>query len=596
MKKYIYIILTGIFFLTLWACENSNDIVSEEQQPEIVGELFEQNEYNLDLKNFALAVSHAVKTNEQFRKLIKQEALVKFDGDYDVLLSHIMNKPLVQSAESAQLRSSDNYTVKDLLEESYVSTESSSNGALRASSSSIISTLSAQYPNLQVSVPVHAEDWDENTVTPVVTFIPSEFQDGVTQSVTGYKSDGSLTVVDAINPPGETVIVVSENERIYTWEPGVPYRPGTPYYPIEPSIAEALPDTEVPPTPTNLTASQTSAGVALNWSETTESMFCHTIGYYIYRKSPSDADYILRAVNNGLYNTIYYDQTTEAGLSYSYYVTAYNSLGESTRSNVVSVVGTGRPASLSSFEAMQNTSNEVELRWATDNNQYIQKIQLYKHTVGTTTDYQLYQEFGANDYHYFDNNVIAGKTMKYKMQIVTPTGSSNPKYDFVQVPYRDPSKKSAVRIKHMHCRGNIESPLRGAPEFYIKVLGVDKDKKTTELQSSIFVNFKGSSLGWNHSQDFNILVLEWKPDSWYDKLTFFAMEDDENKNWELSLSAKLNYKLELAKGLGLDAGLEGKYTFGHKGDEVGYAYLDYFDPIDKVLEFPNYDVRITIGQ
>jgi hypothetical protein len=286
MKSLVYI-FTIIFSIAFVAC-NNEDVISSDQSDGIVEELFEQNEYNLDLRDFALAVGSAMKTNGEFRKLIKTEALDKFDGDYDVLLSHILDKPLTQYDEADQLRSSDNYTVKNLLEASYRSTISLQGAPLRASATSVISDLSAKYPNLQVSVPVHAEDWDAATVIPVVTFVPDEYDDGVTQSVTGYNPDGSLKIIDAVNPPDEAVIVINQNERLQL------------------RALRLLINDEgiIPLAPTNLTATQMQMGILLSWENSSTST---TTGYKIYRKGPSDTNYVLYYTNNGPYNTTYYD-------------------------------------------------------------------------------------------------------------------------------------------------------------------------------------------------------------------------------------------------------------------------------------------------
>ena len=66
-----------------------------------------------------------------------------------------------------------------------------------------------------MSIPVNIENWDETSEVPTVTFIPEEFKDGLTKIIIGYKADGSITDIDAINQPAtEPVIVISRNERL----------------------------------------------------------------------------------------------------------------------------------------------------------------------------------------------------------------------------------------------------------------------------------------------------------------------------------------------------------------------------------------------
>jgi hypothetical protein len=576
MKKMIYFfaLIASVIFV---ACDNNEDIISEKNQ-DIKNELFNQNEYNLDLRDFALAIGNAMNKNEEFRKLIKKEALSKFDGDYDILLSHIVDKPIAQYDNVGQLRSSNDYTVKDLLEESY-----DSSNALRASSSSLISSLTTKYPNLQVSIPVNAENWDETTTTPVVTFVPSEYEDGVTQSVTGYNPDGSLVVLDAVNPPDKPVIVVSQNERVY--KPLNPSWPCVPYYPID--LASG--DTIAPPAPTNLTASQTSTGIALNWNQATGT---HVIGYYIYRKSTNDANFSTIGVSNGYNNNVYVDKNTQAGITYYYKVSSYNDFDESLSSNTVSITGI-KPSSPTTFEVRQYTNKQVELRWTTPDVINFQKLQLHKLIAGANSGYQPTKEFSVNDHDYFDN-VTSGQKLQYRLQTVAATGTSNPKYDYIRVPYRNPSAPSPLKIKSIVSNNELENWLRGAPEFQIKVFGVDNNFKTTEIQS-IYVDFDGRGLGrWKRRQAQDILIVEWQPDTWYQMFTFYVVEDDGGDR-EITVSGSANYKA--SEDLSLTVGSSMKTTV-KKGDEVGYGFINYFDPINKVVSFTNsakYNFYMTMG-
>jgi hypothetical protein len=524
-----------------------------------------QNEYNLDLKNFALSVSKAMNESTDFRKLIKEEALAKFDGDYDILLRNIVDKP-IRVDDAIQLRSGGvNSTVKDLLEICYDS-ENIFGSNLR-SSISVISELQQKYPNLQIAIPVNAEDWNEDAV-PLVTFIPLEYKDGITQTFTAYDSNGKPVIIDAIAPPSEPVIVIGQNER----------------------IANIL-ATVRPAAPINLTATQTQSGIQLSWSHhygIDEPDF--PIGYRIYRKSPQNDNFVQIKINVGMANTVCYDQATSAGVPYSYYVIAYNNLGMSPPSNIASIIAT-IPTSPASFEVLQHTNTQVELRWTTNDQNY-QTIQLYKQEVGTNGNYQLYQEFGKNVYDYFDSNVQSGKRYNYRLQTVSATDMSNSKYDFIYVPYRNPAYNSAIRIKKVHSSDECEGWGRGAPEFTVKVLGVKSDGSTMELQT-LRINFDGNMFGWDRTQNFNIFVLDWKPNRWYETISFYVEEEDDSSTSEVSLSASANYKVNDNLTMQTSGSIK---TQIKKGYSIGYGYLDFFDPIDHVIQFPNSEFEITFGQ
>ena len=95
-----------------------------------------------------------------------------------------------------------------------------------------------------------------------------------------------------------------------------------------------------------------------------------------------------------------------------------------------------------------------------------------------------------------------------------------------------------------------------------------------------------------YSQDF-----DWEQDeSWYDMLTFYVKESDGGGSTSMNFTAKYNIKnKELAK-LGIEGGVEASLSIVKKGDIVGYSYLNYYDPIDYWVEFPNHGVKLLIGQ
>ena len=162
----------------------------------------------------------------------------------------------------------------------------------------------------------------------------------------------------------------------------------------------------------------------------------------------------------------------------------------------------------------------------------------------------------------------------------------------VKIPYRDPSKGSPVKIKHINCSKNVEGWLMGTPELRITICGVDKDRKTTEIKS-IYIDMN------KYDQNFDLWLLDWKPDSWYQIYTFHVVEEDPGNDKTINISAKLAYKKELAEGLTLDA--EATYAKGFRfshPENIGPADLHYYDPINTILKFSNdgYWCDITFGQ
>ncbi len=293
-------------------------------------ELFLDNEYNTDFSDFAKAVRNALNKSPDFREFVKEEALLMIDGDYDVVLQKVINKNIAvpSTTKSAKV----NFTVKDLLEDCY---SESARLKLKSTSTSIIDELLNKYPDMQIAVPVHAEEWDVENYIPTVTFLPWEYEDATTTTITGYDSKGNIVAIDVINEPAQPVIVISENERFVN-------SVNDPDNPIE------------PPTPTNLNGTSTESGIRLTWEMPSETKPINTTGYYIYRKSAGTMNYIRIQTVLGAYERSYDDKSIVASQSYSYYVMAYYQGTTSSPSNYITVTAPNYPKPVLSFNAIQN--------------------------------------------------------------------------------------------------------------------------------------------------------------------------------------------------------------------------------------------------
>lgn len=94
------------------SCSKEREIISSPIEEEFLME----NEYDIRVHDFALALNRAISSNSDFRKLIKSEVLKQFDGDYDLLLSHSMELEVNPSKEMfTKSACSGPISVKDLL-------------------------------------------------------------------------------------------------------------------------------------------------------------------------------------------------------------------------------------------------------------------------------------------------------------------------------------------------------------------------------------------------------------------------------------------------------------------------------------------------
>ena len=500
--------------------------------------------YDADFDALAFAIDQIITGDQQFLQMIYDGVLEMFDGDYNILLSDFVER----DSEIRGKLETYGVAVDELIE---------------------------KYPLIQIAMPlieqleIQGEDLYSLSYVPPVVYIHEWYEDGVTSSVGGYHQYERISI-DATNAPYYQVIVISENERTDL---------DNPIHPI-------------PSNPTNLAVSPSARGIGLSWAHPSSGTIQ---GYNVYRKSPADSDFLKIGMSLGENNLAYIDpgRDVHAGDMYYYYVTAFNTTGESSVSNTVQIQAP-RPAAVSEFEAFILTNSQAELHWNTENANY-QKMNISKKVANVDNDYSLLASLDNNVFHYVDNSVISGTKILYQAQTLSSGGSfSNPQYDFIHVPYRNPSATSPLRIKKISCNlKDVEGWLRGKPEFLIKVCGVNAEtKQSYEIQSELYHKFGSRS----SSSGCNLLVLpDWQPQFWGEALSFHVVEDDKNRNFSLTMGVQYNSKNGLT--LSLQSTIDNKdVTFSRRGEDCGSGCLNYYDPIDQTVEFPKYGVKLTMGQ
>lgn len=260
---------------------------------------------DIDFRDLARVLSIGVKENLSLRTLIKREALFKYDGDYDILLNKIKNEQLStnsgQQTVSAYLGSIySNLGLSPIIHGEGVDTTgvgsvsvfptiiiytpSYPNGIPQISNpSDIILYLVSVYPDIQISISVHADDWDVHTYTPICTYVPEDYNEPTTLTVEGF--DNGLSVsVDAVNEPNDPVVVVSNSERR-----------------LQQVSLVNPPDVSI-----QLTASQSAFGINLSWTVTNPNSD-EIIGYRIYKKSLLSNSFVAVADNLDKDNKTYND-------------------------------------------------------------------------------------------------------------------------------------------------------------------------------------------------------------------------------------------------------------------------------------------------
>ncbi len=544
-----------------------------------------------DFRDLARVLSIGVKENLSLRTLLKTEALLKFDGDFDILLNKVKNEViLIPSGQQtlteylgsiySRLNLSPKFiggdgsgsSVSSIINVPTTVTYTITNptGIPQISNpTDIIPYLISVYPDIQISIPVHAVNWDVNTYTPICTYVPEDYNESTTLTVEGFDNGTSVTV-DAVNEPNEPVIVVSNCERIQQ--------------------VGALVD---PPNVTiQLTASQSVSGITLNWTISNPNND-EIVGYRIYKKSLFGNQFVAIFDNMDKDNKNYNDNAVDALQNYFYYVKAYNAMGESGSSNIATITAPSVPNPAETFTANHYIQDEIELRWTYPQGQYIQNSKLYKRVIGVNSEYVLVGTFPSTIYGFIDPNVDKGKRVNYKLELINNQGNSNPKYDFINVPFRNVGVETPLILHKISYdsdkKHEIEGWIRGEPEFKISIAKAGQTGDAAIVQSALKFEMDGTSLITNR------LLSNWQPSDWAEILSFSVIEYDKGPKIDLNLDAGFNFK-DTSKTMFLNG--SSKVTFeditNSADEDCGKREHKYHNPTSPILEFPLGGVKLYL--
>jgi len=567
MKRNLILKLLFLLIVTLQSCTNKS-IELENHLNDINTHVTQ----DVDFKNLSKIISVALNEEKGFRKIIKEEALIKFDGDYDILLKTFKKKSIKLNTLKSSL------TVNQLLSgyADKLNIKPANVNYLKSSANEYIDYLTNLYPDLQISVPVHAEDWDENYI-PKVTFIPTDYKEKETEYVKGYQNQQEVSI-DAMNSPDEPVVVIGLNERII--DPG------------------EIGGDEVPViSDWNLQATQSQSGIKLQWTYTYPTDPQSIIGYNIYRKENTSPGFTLHQTVLGINNMVYDDISVEPNKYYSYYVTAFNIIGESNPSNIVSAQAPNRPQEVTSLSATLHSSSLLELNWGIPLDQSVDYVRLEKLVVNVNNDYVQVGDFTPDILYFMDNDVVKGKKVIYRSAIYTANAHSNYKHDFVMVPYRDVSIPTKTYVEKISFDwdfiNDIEGWLLGAPEFRLAVVSGSPNQGVT-IQEGMLFDFC-SRHSWNYFNGRNI--YNWQPSNWDEVLTMKVVEWDNSPNIDIDINAIYKKKNIDSTGFDVDGSIPVRIVdFLNSHDEdIGIGYLRYYDPETMEVEFSNYGFKMVIS-
>lgn len=182
---FVLLLLAGVMAVSCLKDDQFN--YSEAKPVEVVGK-------QTAMRNFSVALSKVVCTNESAREFLKAEALKRVDNDYDIFYPFVKNQPI-----------SDGCTLRDLL------VNELGGEAMMEKIEKMMPTLTVYVSDVTWLDPdgFCAEKWDTSLPQAAVSY---EGGDGICHEL--YSNGYYLGKIEPGTIPGGPVLIVKENERI----------------------------------------------------------------------------------------------------------------------------------------------------------------------------------------------------------------------------------------------------------------------------------------------------------------------------------------------------------------------------------------------
>lgn len=181
------IVLSAILLSSIIACKKDN-LSSESNQQQIEQNLLDAK--SVYKQEFSKAFAKALASNSELRAFIKNEALKKFDQDYDILYQMVKDEVIGDKK------------FKDIIAEQYEKKEN-------------LNELDRLYPTLTIFVPklpmnsFSAEKWNTQTEIPQVAYTLN-----TTANVPIVNEKGEEYILEAKYTPSFPIVVIKENEVV----------------------------------------------------------------------------------------------------------------------------------------------------------------------------------------------------------------------------------------------------------------------------------------------------------------------------------------------------------------------------------------------
>ncbi len=207
-------------------------------------------------------------------------------------------------------------------------------------------------------------------------------------------------------------------------------------------IVNATPHNEPPNSPVDFTASQFESNVLLNWSEPSYVGGSEITNYNIYRGKTENNISLMKSVDSN--DTDYLDDSIDKGVTYYYYVTAVNDVGESDPSNIENLQVTTKPSRPTSLKA-NIVDYDISLNWSEPTDDGGLQI-LYYNVYRGDSEGNLNLYTSSDSTEFMDTNIEFGTDYHYYVTAVNDLGESEPSDIVNKTVKKEPSSPSDLSI------------------------------------------------------------------------------------------------------------------------------------------------------
>lgn len=196
--------------------------------------------------------------------------------------------------------------------------------------------------------------------------------------------------------------------------------------------ANGVTTSTVPGSPTGLTATATSSQVNLGWTAPSNNGGSAITGYEIDRSTNSGSTWSVIVSNTGSTSTTYSDTGLSSGTTYTYRVSAINSVGTSSPSNTASATISSNatvPQPPTGLTASSTSSSQINLGWTAPSNNGGSAISGYEVDSSTnngSTWSTLVANTGSTSTTYSNTGLTANATYTYRVSAINSVGTSLP--------------------------------------------------------------------------------------------------------------------------------------------------------------------------